>query len=401
MSAPFATGLEGEGSVFHARRFEPLGQPRPAPALLWYGDTQPEPPPYLIDGVLPQKQIAVVAGQSMAGKTFVGVDLAKSVMTGAAFIGREVKRTGAVLWLAAEGRDEVAVRLKAALVHHFGEREPDKVPFAMQAFEVPVLTAADALPQLMALVDASKAGLAERFPGVDLVMIVVDTLNSAAGFDDENSSSETQKVMNLLRRLSDASGALVVIVDHYGKVVETGIRGSSAKIGAADAVLAVLADKNAEGEISNRRLAVVKLRSAPTGQIVPFKLKPVPVDAWGNTHCGIEWTVASDNARPSEAKTGKAAWTGNAKVLRSAVERATIDDGAIIRPFGMEGPEVKAVEHERLRAEFYSVYPAENQVAKNKAFNRLRTDALAKSLIASREIAGVDWIWLVSGDPKP
>jgi ABC-type branched-subunit amino acid transport system ATPase component len=49
-------------------------------------------------------------------------------------------------------------------------------------------------------------------------VIVIDTLSGAAGFDDENSAAETQKVVNLLRDLSTTTGTLVAVIDHHGKM---------------------------------------------------------------------------------------------------------------------------------------------------------------------------------------
>ena len=366
------------------------------PSVLFYGDRTPEPPPWLIREILPQIQVAILAGQHSAGKTFIGIDISVSTMAGLPFIGHEVERKGAVLWLAAEGASEVTIRLKAAAVHRLGREAIGELPFAYQAADVPTLSDTDALPKLMRLVDDTKAGLAERFPGVDLALIVVDTLNSAAGFQDENSASEAQKIFNVLRRLSSAAGALVLVVDHYGKVSETGVRGSSAKAGAADAILAALADKDeVTGKITNRRLAVTKLRGAATGKVVPFTLKPVPVDAWGNTHCGVEWAKTISGETGSGQKPQKPAWRGKAKVLKNAIECAIIAHGQAKRPFGNEGFEVKAIERERVRAEFYASYTAEHAEAKRKAFDRTMDQALGAKLIASRELNGVDWMWLV------
>ena len=71
-----------------------------------------------------------------------------------------------------------------------------------------------------------------------------------------------------------------------------------------------------------------------------------------------------------------------------------IDFGKEIVPVvGM--PKVKAVSREKIRAEFYNGYTAENPGSKRRAFNRMMADAAVKSLIASKEIAGEDWIWFM------
>ena len=75
-----------------------------APLIVWYGDAEPEPPKFLIRGLLPQTQTAIVSGQFSAGKTTICSDLSYSVMTGEPFAGHEIVRPGAVLWLGAEGQ---------------------------------------------------------------------------------------------------------------------------------------------------------------------------------------------------------------------------------------------------------------------------------------------------------
>ena len=87
--------------------------------------------------------------------------------------------------------------------------------------------------------------------GVELVLIIVDTMSAAAGFSDENSSSEGQQAMNVLNELSKRTGALVMACDHFGKAVETGTRGTSAKEAAADCVIACLGEKNTAGHLEH------------------------------------------------------------------------------------------------------------------------------------------------------
>ena len=387
----------GESTASAAQTKEPAG-----PSLLFYGDVAPEPPPWLIRNVLPQQQVAILAGQHSAGKTFIGIDISLSTMTGLPFIDNAVERQGAVLWLAAEGASEVTVRLKAAAVHRLGREAVGELPFAVQIADVPTLSEVDALPKLLRLVAEMKERLARDFPGVDLALIVLDTLNSAAGFADENSASEAQKVFNVLRQLSNAAGALTLVIDHYGKISETGVRGSSAKAGAADAILAALANKDEiTGKVDNRRLAVVKLRSAPTGRTVPFSLKPVPVDQWGNTHCGIEWDAIVDLNAAEPQKSEKPAWSGDkARMLKGSIERMLIEHGSEQQPFGREGPKVKAVHLEKVREEFCRTYPGETAEAKSKAYRRALADAGAKGLVGTREIGAslTDWIWFAQDD---
>jgi hypothetical protein len=120
-----------------------------------------------------------------------------------------------------------------------------------------------------------------------LVLIIIDTLSASADFTDANYAAEGQRVMNRLNELSRRTGAFTLAVDHFGKVVETGTRGTSAKEAAADVVLALLADRDIAGNVSHTRLAVRKLRGGATGAEIPFDLRVVDLGD-GVTTCIIE-----------------------------------------------------------------------------------------------------------------
>jgi len=379
---------------------------KPSPiSLVWFGDKPPEPPPMLVAGLLPQAQIAIAAGVFSSGKTFVIGDLAACVMLGVPFAGHDVLRPGGVLWLAAEGANEVDARIKAAAQARSDEDAP-ALPFARQAFDVPKLTGPDAEAQLVAHADAFKAGLEERFTGTDLVMIVIDTLGSAAGFIDGNSSAEAQRVMDMLRRVNTRTGALILLVDHFGKAVETGVMGASAKAQSADAVLGILADKTVEGEISNRRMAVAKLRGGAGGAVTPFKLRQVPVGEFGGTTCVVDWqepVVGTNGAQ----KPSKSLWNTVAeRTFKGCMERALDDHGSEQQPYGRQGPKVKAVHLSKVRSAFVLEYavdvddPAKAADAKRNAFKRAREGAMRKGLVQTKQIGAslVDWIWAVKDD---
>ena len=118
--------------------------------LIWYGDTPPTPPNYLVDETLPETGVAILGGQFGSAKTFVGGDLAASVMVGGEFAGKPVMRTGGVLWLAGEGENEIETRVHAAIAAHGGDAT-QRHPFARQADPVPCLTDNDAPERLKAL----------------------------------------------------------------------------------------------------------------------------------------------------------------------------------------------------------------------------------------------------------
>ena len=89
-----------------------------------------------MSNMLPEDGVALIGGQYLLGKTFVGADLSAAVMTGGVFAGEPVMRTGAILWFAAEGEKEIEGRVRAAVENKFGGSGPQ--PFARQAGRRPV-----------------------------------------------------------------------------------------------------------------------------------------------------------------------------------------------------------------------------------------------------------------------
>jgi hypothetical protein len=232
-----------------------------------------------------------------------------------------------------------------------------------------------------------------------LALIVIDTLSAAAGFNDENSASETQRVMTTLRELARATGALVLLIDHYGKMSETGVRGSSAKSAAADAILACLGERDSEGNVSNHRLAIVKFRNGRTGRVIPFGLRATETE-FGIT-CTVEWRI--DTLAVAPVTRPKERWPKPLAIFKRALENALSDFGARMQPF-MDGPEVLTVDREKVRVEFMRSYPADNRKAKGEAWRRYEKEAVSRGVIGSREV-GVDLtttvFWMIHENEKP
>ncbi|TNC07124.1 AAA family ATPase [Methylobacterium terricola] len=392
------------------------GEPPPI-ALHWHGEADPDADrAWLVKNLVYERGRGLTAGQWGTGKTFAALDLSASVMTGERFAGRKVMRTGGVLFIAPEGAFEIPVRLRglvegklrgvAAQRAAAGVPPPDldALPFAWIE-ECPPLARRGAVHRLIAAAHASADAMHERF-GVELVLVILDTVAAGAGFEDENSAAETQRVMDAMGELSRATGAFVMGVDHFGKLVETGTRGSSAKEVGADVVLALLATRTEAGEVSNTRMAVRKVRGAPAGYEIPFELQVVPVGEDGDgepvTTCVVQWKLGA-GAEPRPAAV-RERWPQSLRIFRTALSVALVEHGALVRPFGAGGPEVRAVKETALRWEFLRAYPAGGEdeakrtEAKRKAFARALRTALDKGLVAAREIGGVDHLWTV-GEP--
>jgi hypothetical protein len=387
------------------------GSPKlPAPIeIFWHGKQQGRVArPWLAKDLIPETGHGLASGQWGACKTFGVIDLSASVMTGTAFAGREISRRGGVLFIAAEGANEIPIRLQGVVDHKLrlnnleGAADLENLPFAWIE-ECPSLMVDANFKRIVAIAQTVVGNMKEEFD-LPLALIVVDTLTAAADFDDANAAAEGQRVMNRLNALSRLTGAVVLAVDHFGKVVETGTRGTSAKEASSDFVLAFLADRDVSGTISNTRMAVRKLRGGATGAVTPFDLKEVDMGD-DVTTCIIEWKADRISQSKTKGTASKNPWQ-SLNVFRSSVHTALAENGKMTQPFGNDGPKVRSVPLHLVRSEFVAGYPAEGETeeqkqdAKRKAFKRQLESARNKNLVCTRDIAGLDHIWLVNEDYK-
>jgi len=234
---------------------------------------------------------------------------------------------------------------------------------------------------------------------VPTVLIFIDTVIAAAGYakaGDDNDAAIAQRIMSVLSGLSQRTGALAVGIDHFGKVTDTGTRGSSAKEGHADAVLALLADRELNGTVTNTRLAVRKLRDGPSGLEIPFapQIVQTGIDEDGEpiTRVVIDW---QEQIKPADAD-----WAKSLRLLRQVLMTVLTTAGTETTPFA-DGPVVRACNIELVRPEFYRQYPADGddkkkQDTRRQAFNRAVKNAQAQKLIGTREVNGVQLIWLTT-----
>ena len=374
-------------------------EPPPASGWKFHEATAPSATRWLVKGILPETGAALVAGQWGAYKTTTALDLSVSVMTGQPFAERyQVKRKGGVLFIALEGEGMVANHLTAIAQHH---GITGRLPFAWRG-TCPPLTDKNAADILCRYATEAAANLERQF-NLPVALVWIDTLVSAAGYNsgEDSDTAAAQKVMNTLRTTSQRTGALVVAIDHFGKVMETGTRGSSAKEGAADTVIAMLAERELSGGVKNTRLAVRKQRDGVSGFEIPFTARIVETGADDDgdpiTAPIIHWQPTRDSARQVDAR-----WTPSMQLLRRVLGTIIADSGQDVRPF-TDGPLVHACNVELVRAEFYRQYPADGTdtqkaETRRKAFNRSLKASQVEGLIATREVDGVQLVWLTKPD---
>lgn len=364
-------------------------------------------PRYLIKGLLPERGVGLLSGQSGTFKSFVLVKLvgAGSTLKRPFIEGHATKRQGAALVFLSEGFEDFPLRIE---VLSEAEHEGAKLPIFHVSHEIALL---DSMSVADIIATASKINdEAMRDFKLPLTLIAFDTLSGCAGYmktGDENDSVVGAKLMAALAKISEASGTFVIGVDHFGKALETGTRGSSAKEARADVVMSILASKEITGKVASSRLVFRKLRSGAAGKEFPFTMRTVALgeDEDGDPLSSLVVEFGAEEAVPSSTRDDPDAWPKAAAMLRRIVMAMLPERGELIRPVP-DGPEILAIRSEIVRGEFFAQSPSGDDDAKKRAARRRQAykraigSAQDQRRIEVREIGGIEYMWLASNTPS-
>jgi hypothetical protein len=379
------------------------------PPMFCHGDPDPRPiKRWTIRKLMATCGTGLLSGQWGTFKTFMALEVAASVMTGQPFL-RDylVKRRCGVLFLPAEGADEVRLRVDAMV----RERCAGWARAPFRWFEgVPVLLHPGGADLLMAMAKAADASLRKEF-GLPLGLVFIDTIAASAGFTmpgAENDAAIGAQVMGVLRRAAEATDSFWFGLDHFGKNMNLGTRGSSSKEASADLVLATLGDRELSGRVVNTRLAIRKCRGGSSGQEYPFRMREVThpepnEDGEYEKTLVVEWITAAAAAPAGPLsdpwEDERRADARQAMVLLKRVLTAKLAQyGAEIT----DGDEqiVRGIDKELVREEFYQQTPADGTQEqktefRRKRFNRTINRSIEKGLIGMREIEAITYLWLL------
>jgi hypothetical protein len=212
-----------------------------------------KPPSWIVKGLLPRAELAVVFGPSGAGKSFFVLDLVAAVARGVEWHGRKVKQ-GRVIYVAAEGAGGIRNRLKAYSMHH--NLNLSDIPIGI-IDAAPDLTGSDIIPLIHSIEKAD--------------VIVIDTLAQTTAGADENSGKDMGRVLANCKQLHAATGATVVLVHHAGKDTSKGARGWSGLRAAVDTEIEI----SSLGMIRTARIS--KQKDGDDSAVFNFKLQQMVV----------------------------------------------------------------------------------------------------------------------------
>jgi hypothetical protein len=357
--------------------------------------------------VLPAVGHGLLSGQWGTAKTFTAIDLAAAVTTGQPFLGHPIKRHSGVLFIAAEGANQVRLRFEGVWKEKCGNgKEP--APFCWYE-TAPTLLQKGSFEKLVAMARQAEAVLMSDF-GLPLGLILIDTLAACAGYrrsGEENDNAVGQALMNVLKAVAQEIGCFVMGVDHFGKDMEAGTRGAAAKESSADSVLVCLGHKDLSGSISNARLAIRKNRAGAQGQQYPFTLRLVDMgpdeDGEPTTTMVVEWLPpGSAEAAPAPddpwAKPKRQDQRTAALRLKRVLMMILAEQGVDL-PVPPDGPVVRMVDQKLVRKAFYVCTVADGTPEQIGRFRRQRFLAALdwaeqNQLIGAGEINEVSYLWL-------
>lgn len=218
--------LDAEGS-------EEEEESRPAPSRLGFLLKNIKKPKYLVQGVLTEGACGFIAGEPKCYKSWVGLDLALSVATGADFLGHfRIQNPGPVLYIQEE---DPAPTLKNRSAKIWVNKSTDKFELVHNEDEaglywLPPEQDESFDPNVNAYIQQGVVlsneawqlwldeTLAAGMDGEPYRLVIIDTLMMTAGEVDENRSQEmTNKIFKPLKVLSRKHNVAVQVVHHMGK----------------------------------------------------------------------------------------------------------------------------------------------------------------------------------------
>lgn len=361
----------------------------------------------LVRGVLTRGEIAMLAGASQSGKSFLAIDMCMCIARGTEWFGRRVRRGGVVYQA---GESATGVRRKRLPAYRIGHEVTERdVPFVMLQDPLDLFSSDDPTD---AFIDECRHW-GRRFgqQGLGLELIVIDTLARATPGANENDGKDMGVVLARCDRIRRDTGACVLLV-HHMNADGTKARGHTSTVAAVDSVVTVqkLLDSRDGAQRQLRSWKLSKAKDGEDGQETKFVLKGVKIGTDGDGEEIYSCIVADPQVGTGDQRVddnGLTVGGVNATFLR-AVYTAIAQKGVYAPPDLALGQGAQAVERKALwevvRAAFDAdgaptdTRPDESEddakkrrdAALRQTVKRAREHLYTKGIIGAKD----GWTWL-------
>lgn len=308
-----------------AAPFEPEPYRSQFNAIPWAHLDDPGPEhEWLINGVLTQAEISMIAGPSQSGKSFLALDVAMSVLRGSYWMGCRT-RQGGVLYQAGEGQKGLKKRLRAYRKTN-GLNGSDALPFVLLPRRLDLYGSDDHTDAFI----AEARHWATTFP-VPLELIVIDTWATATPGASEVDGKDVSAVLQRCARIVEATGATVLII-HHMNADGSRVRGHSSILANLENVMLVRhIEGRHDGDGRQVREAIIeKNKDGEGGRRFDFVLPAVEIgrdeDDEPITSCVVTHPNGEGSAEARPRDRGVSI-TSSQGVLVRAIERAIDENG--------------------------------------------------------------------------
>jgi hypothetical protein len=306
---------------------------------------QDEPVEWLIEGVIPKGSFTALYGPPGSFKSFIALDIAEAIATGRTWMGKEVKQTGAVLYLAGEGFGGIGARIKACKMHHQTE---DGAPIYIVRHQLNLRSSAEDFNALMMAV----VTLVEQ-TGMEFSLAIVDTLARAFGGGNENSSEDMGAFITAMGKVQEFLNCALMVLHHSGKDAAKGLRGHSSLLGAVDTELELLRfDEQMKGV-----LTISKQKDGADNERFGFEMVEVEIRPAGLglsdpvVSLAVQASDSAVNEQPKKAGKSNAGSGKNQRLAMQCLERMVKEHGV---PKYIDGLQRHAIKLELWRQELWS-----------------------------------------------
>jgi hypothetical protein len=220
---------------------------------------QEQAPRWLVEPLWGESAVGVIGGAPKCAKTWLGLDLALSVATGTACLGRyAVPRPGPVLVYLAEDALAVVRERVEGMARHRG--------LELAGVEIHVITA----PSLRLDREPHRQRLLETARRLRPRLLLLDPLVRLHGVD-ENNAGEVAELLAYFRRLQRQLDLSVILVHHTRKNVAGGVAAGQGLRGSSD--LHAFGDSNLYLRRVRERLVLLsEHRAAPAAPAMTLEL---------------------------------------------------------------------------------------------------------------------------------